>query len=91
LAGNKQSWKKNTKIISYRYLFRIYSDDLEDGKNANGFQENLEIVERPERAPSVYENVAVAEKNEEEKSRKLDGEGERRGEKGEIWYELGCV
>jgi hypothetical protein len=84
---------------------------MENGTGgANGFRENADIVERPERAPSVYENVTSTttttttkgengvgggdkdkmptEGREEQQPIK---EGKRRGEKGEIWYELGCV
>ena len=68
---------------------------------ANGIQPET-AVERPERSPSVYENVADKGAGEENnnnnnqqqqnhKSNASSSIGERRGEKGEIWYELGCV
>ena len=62
-------------------------ESLANKKEATEFHENLDVVERPERTPSVYENVA--EKNAIVKD--VANEAERRGEKGEIWYELGCV
>uniref|UniRef100_A0A1I8BWQ9 Uncharacterized protein n=1 Tax=Meloidogyne hapla TaxID=6305 RepID=A0A1I8BWQ9_MELHA len=72
-------------------------------KDSQKITENLNI-ERPERVPSIYENVSkngenteinVKEIKEDKNNKTIEKPssdvGERRGEKGAIWYELGCV
>uniref|UniRef100_A0A915MI61 Uncharacterized protein n=1 Tax=Meloidogyne javanica TaxID=6303 RepID=A0A915MI61_MELJA len=74
-------------------------------KDSQKITENLNI-ERPERVPSIYENVSKNGENSEINEKEIKEElssnnktiekpssdvGERRGDKRAIWYELGCV